>query len=227
MFEVSQIQYDFLIIKKYNDIFWVEYSKYTFPIIFIIFLIKIFKPVDNSKVKNQSEIKRQWHDTWVIPFIAYAPIYYLIDGICLVMTNLAFQEQCKMDMLYHHIVSAVFLPFIFLTKHIPAWQLGPGVMHAMLIVFADYTWLNYPYLVIMIAFNVKLFSQPYTRYIQYKLLKIGMGILYGCLVLLWLHSCSNNTEDLPARVTNVYATQNYQALFSSIDEMGKVIFQKS
>lgn len=89
--EVSQLQYDFLLIKKYLDIIWIEYSKYSFPVIFFLYIIKICMPVDNSQAKEHKDIKKKWHDYAVVPFIVLAPVYYLVDAICLLATGLAFE----------------------------------------------------------------------------------------------------------------------------------------
>jgi len=158
-------------------------------------------------------MKRQWHDIVSALCIFYAPIYYAIDIVSLVLTGIASQNQCKMDMVYHHIISAVFLPMVVLSRHIPSWQIAPAFMHASLLAFPEYKLLNYPYLAVMIIFNVKLFSKPYTKFFHYKLLKIGVSILYACLILLWLHSCSNVYEDLPSKVTGVYPVPGYSSIF--------------
>ncbi len=75
-----------------------------------------------------------------------------------------------MYLLFHHIISFLFLPFAVYAKYIPWWQVGPGLFHAILLTFPDLTFLNYFYLLIMIIFHRAIYIKPFSDWFCYKAL---------------------------------------------------------
>lgn len=214
---MSALQYDFFVIKKYNDSAWVTVSALTLPLLVCLYVYKILRPVDYKHVKKVSEMRRDWSDYLSTLCIIYAPIYYLIDSVCLIATGLAVENQCLMDMLYHHILSITLIPLVIVCRHIPSWQVGPACLHAVLITFPTMKWMHYPYLTIMVIFNVKIFSAPYERLLPYKGLKYGMVMLYAILILLWLHNCDNKTVNYLEKITSVIIEPGYSQIFQHKD----------
>jgi len=76
---------------------------------------KLYKPIYWHKVKKYDEIPHNLLQTKImLPFIIYAPIYYFIDTILLIVSGLAFKNTCKLFLLLHHIASVLGLtPIIF------------------------------------------------------------------------------------------------------------------
>ena len=108
-------------LKFYNDKFWVIYSEYSLPVIIIIWIYKFFKPLNWRKLKNYSDLPNLMQDKIVRVFIFYAPVYYLIDAILISVTGLIFSYNCKMYLLWHHIISFTFLPLVVISKYLPWW----------------------------------------------------------------------------------------------------------
>lgn len=87
--ELSEFEYDLIILKKYNDDLWIDISKYTLPILLAIYVYSILKPRDISKAVKYSDIQIGWNDIAVSVCTVYSLVYYVVDILCLVLSGLA------------------------------------------------------------------------------------------------------------------------------------------
>jgi len=86
--------YSALKLKYWNDCFWIEFSRFTLPVLLAVYIYKIFKPINYSLYKTYSEIPNFKQDRILRWFIFYAPFYYVLDTILIILSGLG-GECCK------------------------------------------------------------------------------------------------------------------------------------
>jgi len=86
----------------------------------------------------------------------------------------------------------IFLPRSCSVRHWSWYWLGPSALHAVILAWPDYMWLNYLYGVSVVFFHIGLYKKPFTNLKEYNFMKKGIIFIKCTIVCLWFFECKNN-----------------------------------
>ncbi|KRX02404.1 hypothetical protein PPERSA_10021 [Pseudocohnilembus persalinus] len=190
------LDYYLLKAKLISDDVWVLYSEICLPVVFCIWLYKLFKPIKFKSKEEYQKLEKQWQDILIIIFVGFAPFYYLLDTFFLVYTELIYLNWCRFYLLLHHIASIIFLPLIIFPKYVPWWLVTPAWFHSVLLAFPQYgAYLNYPYAITLFISHFGFYTKVWKELTHIKILKWGIWLGYLSQLLMLLEKCDNSTKD--------------------------------
>ena len=118
-------------------------------------------------------------------------IYYIVDTLVLVIQVPS--SWCSISFLVHHIITLSGTKTMMTLPHYPWFIMGPFAMHTFLIMFPQYTFLNYVYLLIIFFCFRGLLQEPWKNLKEYLWeLIICVSLVCGPLVMLWYNGCKND-----------------------------------
>jgi len=178
--------------REWNDFIWYWYSNIVMLVpMTLLFFYKLLRPIDYDLMRKPDfKVRSKFGDWSLTTMVSYCLFYYVLDsGIRIITAN--FNTPCDLVMLFHHLISLVYLPTIIFCRHWTWFTLGPAMVHAYLIAFPDVKFFNYVYITIIILFHFGLYQKPFTNLKEFHRMKTGILWIESVCVCFWLFDCNN------------------------------------
>jgi len=186
--------YDFTITewRALNDIMWFWYSLVVLLIpMNIIWIYKLFKPIDYTVIADiKAPFPRHISDKFLHIACLYPLLYYFLDVMINIISGSVF-SICGASFTGHHIISLMYLPYLYHVRYWPWFWVGPGALHAFLLAWPEELWMNYIYLIVILIFQIGLYQKPWTNIKEYSKMKSGIFLIECACFFLWFFVCKN------------------------------------
>ena len=177
-------------LKYLNAYLWYLYSLITLVPLFILSIYKLMRPINIHKYNDRNPFPYLLQDKIARIFLFWAPIYYLIDMICMVLLGII--DSCTVSYFSHHLTSLIFLPSVIFQNHYPWFLCFVPCLHAVLLVFPYGLGIDYIYLVACVLYQFGLYQEPFRNMKSYRFLQSGTWILEVTLFMLWYFECKDD-----------------------------------
>ena len=181
---------DWAHVKYMNDYYWTLYTYYVLVgLLGVAFFYRLFNPIDYEKVLDK-KFKKPFLDKIITLISCYSIIYYILDSAFLIILG-RWRYPCAASFILHHAFSAMILPFAVSVPYWTWFWIGPGFVHCLLLVFPQYEWMNYIYLLSIFCFQFGMYATPLKDLLQYKVMRYGITMIEIVVIPLWWFECSN------------------------------------
>lgn len=175
-----------------NSKIWYAWNWFSFLPLLACLIYRYFTRVDYKKVGVKSDTVDTLCRLLLFPSI----FYYVIDSL-LIMWQIYSITGCNFSFWLHHVITLAGFRESMTVTHYPWFFLAAFPCHCLLIMFPDYTDLNYLYLAIILYCMYSLRQEPWKFDVKFRwIFKVILALLLGPLVLLWLFECKNDMQNV-------------------------------
>ncbi|CAG9332491.1 unnamed protein product [Blepharisma stoltei] len=173
---------------------WYWWSFYSFIPLVLLTLYRL-RIQESVFTLNEKALKSYTIDTIFRVLLSPMIFYYSLDSIYILMQYDRL-DACNFSFLAHHLITLAGLPTAMSLPYYPWFAMAPVTWHGLLIVYPHETWLNYPYLAILLLMAYGINQKPWKDLPIYQSLgKYGLALL-PTLAGLWLFSCKNDMANV-------------------------------
>jgi hypothetical protein len=134
-------------------------------------------------------------DSYIRIAMIASPSYYLLDTFTLLYLYDQF-DICNLAFLIHHLITLWGSWAMLTLPYYPWFIVGTVAFHSILILFPQYLFLNYGYLMFMFCMIYGLNIKPWNQYADYRrVLHTVYALIAVPIIMLWALECPNNMEN--------------------------------
>ena len=169
---------------------WHLYQTITFFPIFFFTIHRFIYQLKNEDYYDKKKELPSYKIDLMVKIYTFVYFLFYIPGVLMNVNE--FFVPCKFFSIAHHLITCYGAWNFMYVPYFPWFNLLPLGFHSLLLIFYDYQFHKYIYLIFIIMCYYGYTQKPYVGRIVYERIKTYIQLLSCALVGLWLFSCDND-----------------------------------